>query len=248
MQRYKLTLEYDGASYAGWQVQADRMSVQQALEDAIEKFCGERRPTITAGRTDSGVHATAQVIHVDLPKNDDPFRVMQGINFHLVIAGHKTVAIHRAQAVDETFNARFSALRRYYRYRIIRRPARLGLDAGRALQVAGELDVEAMKTAAAQLVGHHDFSSFRDSQCQAKSPMRTLEALDINILGNEIHIETQARSFLHHQVRIMVGTLLKIGKERIKAEDMAMILAAKERAAAGPTAPPEGLYLVGVEY
>lgn len=246
--RYKLTLEYDGTSYAGWQIQSDRMTVQQALEEAIEKLCGERCATITAGRTDAGVHALGQVAHADLPREYEPYKVMQGLNFHLLEAGHTGIAIVNAEAVPDTFNARFSATRRYYRYRMIARRSRLAIDYNRAWLVVEDMDIAAMQEAANHLLGHHDFTSFRDSECQAKSPMRTLESLTITQEGANIFVDTHSRSFLHHQVRIMVGTLAQIGKGRWKPSDMVDILSAKNRASAGPTAVPEGLYLVKVDY
>lgn len=251
MPRYRLIIEYDGTHYAGWQKQNDRPSVQASIADAIFKFSGAEVDVVGAGRTDAGVHATAQVAHVDLPKESDPFSIMQGINFYLFttpVVPENRIAILDVQPVTEEFHARFSAKKRHYLYRIINRRARLGLEAGRAWQVVEELDIDAMHTAGVYLLGHHDFTSFRDAQCQAKSPEKTLEQLDIKRRGNEIHITTSARSFLHHQVRIMVGTLTMVGKGKWRPEDIKSALAAKDRAKAGPTAPPEGLYLIGVDY
>ncbi len=253
MPRYKLWIEYDGTPYAGWQKQSDRPSVQEAIEEAVFKFCGERAEVTGAGRTDAGVHAVGQVGHVDIGKELDPFRVMQGINFHLfaVPQGETStnrIAITKAERVSDEFHARFSATRRHYLYRIISRRARLALEAGRAWHVIEPLDADAMHQAAQHLVGHHDFTTFRDTECQAKSPEKTLEALDVKRLGNEIHITARARSFLHHQVRIMAGTLVQVGKGRWTEHDVAEALAAKDRRKAGPTAPPEGLYLLGVDY
>lgn len=253
MPRYKLTIEYDGTGYAGWQKQPDRPSIQQDMEAAVLKFCGVETEVMGAGRTDAGVHATAQTAHVDLPKAYDPYSVMQGINFHLFAApegqeSSNRIAIIGAQPVPDDFHARFSATRRHYVYRIINRRARLGLEAGRAWQIAEELDVDAMHKAAQQWLGHHDFTSFRDSECQAKSPMKTLDKLDVQRRGAEIHVITSARSFLHHQVRIMVGTLSLVGKGRWNMDNATAALQACDRAKAGPTAPPEGLYLMGVEY
>ncbi len=248
MPRYKLTLEYDGNGYAGWQRQNDLMSVQEALQIACFKFSGEEVNIVGAGRTDAGVHATAQVAHIDLQKPLDAFRVMQGINFYLEIGHKNRIAIIDAEEVTEEFHARFSAKARHYRYRIINRRSRLGLEHGRAWHVVKPLDIEKMQQAAAMLVGHHDFTSFRDSQCQSKSPVKTLEKLDIAQHGEEIIIITSARSFLHHQVRIMTGTLALVGKGRWQPQDVQAALDAKDRAKAGVTAPPDGLYLVGVDY
>ncbi|MDE3060718.1 MAG: tRNA pseudouridine(38-40) synthase TruA [Pseudomonadota bacterium] len=248
MPRYKLTIEYDGSPYAGWQKQQERPSVQAAIEEAVFKFCGNRVEVAGAGRTDAGVHAMAQAAHVDLPEAIDPFRIMQGTNFHLFSMEGNRIAITSAEPVPDDFHARFSATKRHYLYRIINRRSRLALEAGRAWHVIEPLDENAMRQAAEMLLGHHDFTSFRDSECQAKSPMKTLDQLDIRRQGNEIHIVTSARSFLHHQVRIMVGTLSLTGKGKWQPKDIKAALEARDRAKAGPTAPPEGLYLVGVEY
>lgn len=258
MPRYKLTIEYDGTPYAGWQRQDDQPTVQGELEASVLKFCGQATGVVGAGRTDSGVHATAQVAHVDLPREEDPFRVMQGINYHLFngfdAAGKPTqistnrISVTKAQLVTEDFHARFSATRRHYLYRIINRRSRLSLEANRAWLIPEKLDIPMMQKAADMLVGTHDFSSFRDTMCQAKSPIKTLEKLEIKAYGEEIRITTYARSFLHHQVRIMVGTLALVGKGRWNLQDMEKALNAKERKAGGPTSPPEGLYLTGVEY
>jgi len=261
MPRYKLTIEYDGTHYHGWQKQDDYPSIQTSIETALSKFCGSEVDVVGAGRTDSGVHATAQVAHIDLPKEYDPFRVMQGINFYLfgetdnadgnpdkISTTSNRITILKAEAVSDDFNARFSAKKRHYLYRIINRRARLGLEANRAWHVVEELDVTAMNQAAQLLVGHHDFTSFRDTQCQAKSPEKTLEKLEIIRTGNEIRVFASARSFLHHQVRNMVGTLALVGKGRWKVEDVKTALDAHDRTKAGPTAPADGLYLIGVDY
>jgi tRNA pseudouridine38-40 synthase len=254
MPRYKLTIEYNGAGYAGWQKQPDRLSIQEAIEAALQKFCGEAVEVCGAGRTDAGVHATAQVAHIDLGKQYEPYNVMQGINFYLfggreeATTSTNRIAITHAEQVADDFHARFSATRRSYLYRIVNRRTRLGLDAGRAWQVGEVLEEQAMQQAAGLLLGHHDFTSFRDSACQAKSPLRTLEGLDVRRVGEDILIRTHARSFLHHQVRIMVGTLVQVGKGRWQPVDVQRALEAKKRSASGPTAPPEGLYLVGVGY
>ena len=253
MPRYKLTIEYDGTNYAGWQKQPDRPSVQESIEKAVAQFAGEAAEVFGAGRTDAGVHATAQVAHIDIARDADPFSVMQGINYYLFTqAPDETpvnrIAITHAERVSEEFHARFSATKRHYLYRINNRRARLGLEAGRAWHVIEPLDDKAMHKAAQLLVGKHDFSSFRDTQCQAKSPEKTLEKLDIKRAGDEVHIYASARSFLHHQVRIMVGTLALVGKGRWSEADLQASLEAKHRTKGGPTAPPEGLYLIGVEY
>lgn len=258
MQRYRLILEYEGSGYAGWQRQDDRLTVQGELEKAVRRFCGADVTVHGAGRTDAGVHATAQAAHVDLPTAHEAFRVMQGLNYylfnHIDAEGRpqpndgNRIAVIRAQKVSETFHARFSATRRHYLYRIINRRPRLSLEAGRAWHVAEALDAEKMHRAAQILVGHHDFSSFRDTMCQSKSPEKTLEKLEVKRHGEEIRVTARARSFLHHQVRIMVGTLALAGKGRWSPEDVKAALDARDRKAGGPTAPPDGLYLTGVEY
>jgi tRNA pseudouridine38-40 synthase len=248
MPRYKLTLEYDGAGYIGWQRQPGSRSVQQEIATALFKFCGEEIDVVGAGRTDAGVHATHQAAHIELGKDHDPFQVMQGINFYLFQDERNRIAVIDAQRAADDFHARFSATRRYYLYRIVNRRARLGLEAGRAWQIVEPLDCDAMQEAANFLIGHHDFTSFRDSACQAKSPMKTLDHLEVKRAGEEVHITAHSRSFLHHQVRIMVGTLALVGKGKWKPADVRKALEARDRAKAGLTAPPEGLYLVGVEY
>lgn len=245
MPRYKLTLEYDGAGLAGFQRQKGQPTVQEHLEDAIENFCGERVEVFCAGRTDAGVHARGQVVHADLPREDDLFKVQRGISQLLFPL---PIVVTHAEKVSEEFHARFSATGRRYLYRIINRSARLGLDAGRAWQVPEPLDVSAMRRAAKLLLGTHDFTSFRDSQCQAKSPLKTLDRLEIEQEGEEILVHAAARSFLHHQVRIMVGTLRLVGNGKWTEKDIERALGAKDRSAAGPTAPPDGLYLMEVMY
>lgn len=196
------------------------------------------------------MHAVAQAAHADFAETDS-YKIMQGINFHLFAAEGESknrIAVIQAERVADDFNARFSATKRHYLYRIANRRARLGLEAGRAWQVPENLDDKAMHQAAQHLLGHHDFTSFRDSECQAKSPMKTLDQLDVTRNGDEIRIITSARSFLHHQVRIMVGTLSLVGKGKWKPEDVKLALDAKDRAKAGPTAPPDGLYLTKVDY
>lgn len=245
MPRYRLTLEYDGTGLAGWQRQADGESVQALLEAAFEKFSQEQVTVVAAGRTDAGVHALAQVAHVDLAKPRDLGKIQGAVNFHL-----RPARISVLNVAEETtdFHARFSATGRSYLYRIINRRAPLALDRDRAWAVMPPLDAAAMHRAAQVLLGHHDFSSFRDAQCQAKSPMKTLDRLDVTRLGEEIAVRAEARSFLHHQVRNMVGTLKLVGEGKWTDADMAEALAARNRSAAGQTAPAAGLYLTGVSY
>jgi len=248
MPRYKLTIEYDGTDYNGWQIQTDCPSVQESIEIAAQQFCGEKVLVVGAGRTDSGVHASGQVAHIDLPREYEGFQVMQGINFYLFGQSKNRTAILATEPVGDDFHARFSATKRRYIYRIVNRRARLALDAGKAWHVIDELDVEAMQQAANLLIGTHDFTSFRDAQCQAKSPIKTLEELRFERKGEDIFLHTSARSFLHHQVRIMVGTLAMVGRGKWTLDDFAAALAAKSRAKGGLTAPPDGLYLTAVEY
>jgi len=245
MPRYKLTLEYDGTPFVGWQRQSEGVSVQQVLEEAVFKFCGERATIYGAGRTDAGVHALAQVAHLDLAKPPDPFRLTEAVNFHLK---PHPIAVLDCAAVAADFHARFSAIERRYRYRIANRRAPLTLDRDRAWRVGVPLDAGAMHAAAQVLVGHHDFTSFRATDCQSDSPVKTLDTLDVARLGEEIEVSARARSFLHHQVRNMVGTLRLVGEGKWSAGDVKKALDARDRAAAGPTAPAEGLYLVAVKY
>jgi len=243
--RYKLTLEYDGASFVGWQRQDNGPSVQAALEAAVLAFCGEAVTAHGAGRTDAGVHALGQAAHIDLAKSTDADTVRDALNAHLKPAA---VAVLAAAVVDGDFHARFSARERAYRYRIVNRRAPLALDRGRAWFVPQPLDAAAMHDAARALIGNHDFTSFRASECQAKSPVKTLDALEVTRDGTELVIEAQARSFLHHQVRNMAGTLKLVGEGKWRRADMSRALEARDRRAAGPTAPAEGLYLVSVRY
>jgi tRNA pseudouridine38-40 synthase len=245
MPRYKLTIEYDGAPFRGWQVQTDYLTVQGALQAAVKALSGEEAQVYGAGRTDAGVHALGQVAHVDLTK---PFRadqVRDGLNAHL---RPHPIGVLAAEIVDSGFEARFSAIKRHYRYRIINRRADLAIDLGRAWRVPKPLDSDAMHRAAQGLVGKHDFTTFRAMECQAKSPEKTLAALDIARDGDDITVTTSARSFLHHQVRSMVGSLVWVGEGRWSAGDLKAALAARDRAACGIVAPPDGLYLVKVDY
>jgi tRNA pseudouridine38-40 synthase len=243
--RYKLTLEYDGGGFVGWQRQDNGPSVQEALENAVKSFCGETVTGFAAGRTDAGVHALGQVAHVDLAKDTTADTVRDALNFHLKPA---PIAVLKAEMVGEDFHARFSAKARLYRYRIVNRRPPLALDRGHAWLIGGELDAAAMHDAAQALVGHHDFTSFRATLCQAKSPLKTLDVLEVRRTGEEILVSARAQSFLHHQVRNMVGTLKLVGEGKRTRADVATALAARDRSAAGPTAPPEGLYLTEVWY
>ena len=245
MPRYKLTIEYDGTGLVGWQRQANGLSVQEALETAFERFCGERLTVFGAGRTDAGVHALAQIAHVDLAREADPEVIRSAINHHL---RPHAISVLDAMLAPPGFDARLSARSRRYLYRILNRRAPPALERGRVWHVAPPLDAAAMQEGARHLVGHHDFSTFRDSLCQAKSPVKTLDLLDVTVDGEEIHIAARARSFLHHQVRNMAGTLKLVGLGQWDPEDVATALTACDRRAGGPTAPAEGLALVAVEY
>jgi len=245
MARYKLTLEYHGRPFVGWQRQTNGMSVQQAVEEAIEKFSGETVTVHVAGRTDAGVHALGQVCHVDLEKETDADTVRDAVNFHV---RPYTISILDAEEVDEDFHARFSATERAYRYLITNRRGPLAVGRGLSWHVIPNLDAAAMHAAAQTLIGNHDFSTFRAAGCQADSPQRTLDILDVTRDGEAITINARARSFLYHQVRNMVGTLKLVGEGKWTVDDVADALAAQDRAAGGPTAPPEGLYLTEVIY
>jgi tRNA pseudouridine38-40 synthase len=245
--RYRLDIEYDGTPYAGWQRQAGQHSVQAALEQAILSFSGETISLRGAGRTDSGVHATGQVAHLDLQKDWPDDTVRDAINAHLRLAG-ETVAVTTAAKVPGEFDARFSATRRHYLYRILNRRAQAALEKNRAWWVPSRLDAGAMHEAAQHLVGRHDFTTFRSAHCQANSPLRTLDRLDVTRSGDLIEVTTSARSFLHNQVRSMVGTLKRVGEGAWTASDVKAALEARDRAACAGIAPPDGLYLVRVDY
>jgi tRNA pseudouridine38-40 synthase len=245
MTRFKLTVEYDGTGFVGWQRQDNGLSVQAALEAAIHGFCGETVTLFGAGRTDAGVHALGQVAHVDLARATEPETVRDAINFHLRPA---PIAVLSAEIVAYDFDARFSATGRAYRYRIVNRHGPLTLDRDRAWLVGVPLDAEAMHAAAQTLIGQHDFTSFRAVNCQAKSPVKTLDTLIVTRADDEIAVEALARSFLHNQVRIVVGTLKLVGEGKWSADDVSAVLATRDRAAAGPTAPACGLYLAEVAY
>ncbi|EJW10252.1 tRNA pseudouridine synthase A [Rhodovulum sp. PH10] len=260
MPRYKLLIEYDGTPFVGWQVQNNGVSVQGVLEAAIAAFCGGPAPgepapgepasgegvaVRGAGRTDTGVHALGQVAHVDLPREISPDTVRDATNAHL---RPHPVAVLAAEIVPDTFDARFSAVRRHYLYRIVDRRPPLVLERNRAWRVGRPLDAEAMHRAAQALVGRHDFTTFRAAECQAKSPVKTLDRLDVHRFGQEIQVIAEARSFLHHQVRSMVGTLVQVGQGRWPEHFVGRALEACDRKACGPVAPPDGLYLVRVDY
>lgn len=245
MPRYKLTIEYDGAGLVGWQRQPNGPSVQETIETAIFRYCGAETAVHGSGRTDAGVHARAQTAHIDLARATDPEVIRGALNHHMKPA---RVAVLLVEEVAPDFDARRSARKREYLYRIINRRAPLALDLGKAWHVGAPLDPSAMAEAAKVLTGRHDFTTFRDTLCQAKSPVKTLDRLDVTRDGEEIRVVAAARSFLHHQVRNMVGTLKLVGTGKWDADDVAAALAARDRRAGGPTAPPDGLYLMRVWY
>ena len=245
MPRYKLTIEYDGTPFVGWQRQDNGPSVQGALEAAIEKLSGERVTVTGAGRTDAGVHALGQVAHFDLVKTFEPGKVRDALNYHL---RPDPVSVLDAAEVDDEFHARFSAVGRHYLFRILNRRSPPALDVDKVWHVSPRLEAEAMHAAAQFLVGQHDFTTFRAAECQAQSPVKTLDRLDVSQRGEEIHIEASARSFLHHQIRSFAGTLRLVGEGKWSKADLKAALDAKDRAACGPVAPPDGLYLTRVDY
>jgi tRNA pseudouridine38-40 synthase len=245
MPRYKLTIEYDGRPFVGWQVQDNGPTVQGMLLAAVKAFCGQEVTVHGAGRTDAGVHALGQVAHVDLTKTWDAETVRDAVNAHL---RPHPIAVVEAEQVGFEFDARFAAVKRHYLYRIINRRADLTFERGRAWRVAKPLNSAAMQVAAQRLVGQHDFTTFRHVECQARSPVKTLDALDVRRMKDDIHITAVARSFLHTQVRSMVGSLVLVGEGKWSADDMAGVLAARDRSACGPVAPPDGLYLMQVDY
>ena len=245
MPRYRLTLDSDGAPFVGWQRQDNGHSVQGALEDAIEKLSGERVTVTGAGRTDAGVHALGQVAHFDLNKSFEPGKVRDALNHYL---RPDPVVVLESDAVDGEFHARFSATARHYLFRILNRRSPPALEEGRVWHVSPKLDADAMHAAAQLLVGQHDFTTFRAAECQAQSPVKTLDRLDVSRRADEIHVEASARSFLHHQIRSFAGTLKLVGEGKWTPRDVADALDARDRARCGPLAPPEGLYLVRVDY
>jgi tRNA pseudouridine38-40 synthase len=245
MPRYKLVVEYDGTPFAGWQRQINGRSVQQVVEEAIERFAGHPVRVHCAGRTDAGVHATHQVVHADLETERRCDTVRDATNAHL--KPHPVVIVS-ADEVPEAFHARRSAVKRSYLYRILNRRSPPGLEVNRVWHVPWPLDAAVMHEAAQVLVGRHDFTTFRAAECQASGPVRTLDRLDVERVGDEIRIHAAARSFLHHQVRSMTGTLAKAGSGRWSVQDVKDALEARDRKRCGPMAPPTGLYLVGVSY
>ncbi len=245
MPRYRLTVEYDGGAYNGFQVQDGQPTVQGALERAVHAFSGETVRLAAAGRTDTGVHATGQVVSFDLARDWPAATVMNALNAHLL---GEAVAVVDAAVTDPEFHARFSATGRAYLYRVLNRPARPALDRGRVWHVKGELDVAAMAAAAQLLVGEHDFTTFRHVACQAASPVKTLDVAAVTRAGDEVHLVFEARSFLHRQVRSMTGSLVQVGLGRWRPDDLAAALAARDSQACGPVAPSDGLYLTGVRY
>lgn len=245
MARWKFTIEYDGKPFVGWQRQENGPSVQAALEHAIMKLTGESVTVGAAGRTDAGVHALGQVAHADIAKEMAADKMRDALNAHL--RPHPVAVLEAALEADD-FHARFNATARHYVYRIVNRRSPLTFDAGRAWSVQVDLDAVAMHAAAQGLVGHHDFTTFRAAECQANSPVKTLDVLNVVRAGEEIRISASARSFLHHQVRSMVGTLKNVGTGKWQPCDVRAALEARDRTACGPVAPPDGLYLVRVDY
>jgi tRNA pseudouridine38-40 synthase len=245
MTRFRLTVEYDGTPFMGWQRQSHGPSVQQAIEQAVLAVTGEQTAVHAAGRTDAGVHALAMAAHVDVAKPITPFRLMEGLNARL---RPNPVAILDCAPVADDWHARFSCRGRAYLYRIVNRRAPLTLDRGHAWRIARPLDADAMHAAAQLLVGLHDFTTFRSAHCQSDSPVKTLDRLSVRRDQDEVLVEAAARSFLHHQVRSMVGCLALVGQGQWTAADLGAALAAKDRAALGLNAPPEGLYFVAARY
>jgi tRNA pseudouridine38-40 synthase len=243
--RWRLTIEYDGGPFMGWQRQDHGPSVQQALEEALARMTGETAAVTAAGRTDAGVHALAMSAHVDIARELTPHRLREGLN---ALVRPLPVSVLAVEPVADDWHARFSCTRRRYRYRILNRPAPPALDRGKVWHIAVPLDLAAMHEGAAQLVGRHDFTTFRSAHCQSDSPVKTLDRLELSRVGEELHIEAAARSFLHHQVRSMVGCLALVGRGQWAPVDMKKALEAKERAALGFNAPPHGLYFVEAIY
>ena len=245
MPRYRLILEYDGGPYNGFQAQADQPTVQGSLERAVKAFCGESLRVAAAGRTDTGVHATGQVAHIDLEKDWPAETVRNALNAHL---RPEPIVVLAAEVAPDGWHARFSATERRYRYRILNRPSPPGLEQGHVWHVRTPLDADAMQAAAQVLVGLHDFTTFRDVACQAKSPVKTLDVAQVSRTGDEVVLVFQARSFLHRQVRSMTGSIAEVGLGRWSADDLRAALEAKDRKACGTVAPADGLYLTGVSY
>ncbi len=245
MPRYRLDIEYDGGPYNGFQAQDGQPTVQGAIETAIHAFSGQTVRIAAAGRTDTGVHATGQVAHVDLAKDWPAATVMNAVNAHLV---REAVAVLDCVRVSDDFHARFSAVGRKYLYRILNRPGRPALDEGRVWHVKRPLDADAMQAGATHLIGLHDFTTFRDVNCQSKSPEKTLDVARVTRVSEEVHLVFEARSFLHRQVRSMAGTLVEVGLGRWTPDDVKTALDARDRTACAQVAPSDGLYLTGVDY
>ena len=245
MPRYRLIVEYDGRPFSGWQRQRDALGVQQVLEDAILKFSGEAVTVQAAGRTDAGVHALGQVVTFDLVRERDPFTIREALNYYLK---PNPIAVVEADAVDAAFEARFSATARHYEYRILNRRPRPALEEGRIWHVPPPLDADAMHAAAQLILGKHDFTTFRAAECQAKSPVKNLDHFSVSRQGEMVVVSARARSFLHHQVRSMVGSLKLVGEGKWTGADFRGALDARDRSRCGPLAPPDGLYLTKVSY
>lgn len=243
--RFHLTVEYDGGAFVGWQRQKNGISVQEAIESAIRKFCGQEVTAHGAGRTDAGVHALGQAVHFDLDGPYQPETVRKAINYHL---GNHLISVVRAREVPDDFSVRFSAVQRHYEYRIINRRAPLTHEHGHAWLLPRALDIDAMAAAAGHLIGKHDFTTFRSIRCQAKSPVKTLDTLEVSKDGDRIFVRASARSYLHSQIRSMVGSLVKVGEGHWPALQVQTILEAVDRTLCGPVAPAEGLFLIRVDY
>lgn len=247
MPRYRLTVEYDGSDYVGWQRQDNGPSIQGAIEKAVLSLTRETVSIRGAGRTDSGVHARGQVAHLDLTREWKSYTLQNALNAHLALAGERVSILDVAEAPGD-FDARFSAIRRHYLYRIVSRRSPLALEARRAWWVPKPLDHDAMHEAAQRLVGHHDFTTFRSAHCQATSPLRTLDRLDVTRAGELIEIRATAQSFLHNQIRSFAGSLKLVGEGKWTPDDLKIALEARDRKACGPVAPPDGLYFMRVDY
>ena len=245
MTRWRLTIEYDGGPFMGWQRQDHGPSVQQTLEEALERMTGERAAFTAAGRTDAGVHALAMPAHVDVERDLTPHRLREGLN---ALVRPQPVSVLEVEQVADDWHARFSCVGRSYLYRVVNRRAPPALDLGRVWHIAVPLDVDAMREGAAMLVGRHDFTTFRSVHCQSDSPVKTLDRLEVSRVGEEIHVQAAARSFLHHQVRSMVGCLALVGRGQWRPDDIGKALEARDRAALGLNAPPHGLYFVEAVY
>ena len=245
MPRYKLTLEYHGGPFVGWQRQANGLSVQEVLEGAAKALCGEAAGAYAAGRTDAGVHALAMTAHIDLPRDYGDDVVRDALNYHMK---PHPVAVLSVEAKADDFHARFSCVRRAYEYRIVNRRAPLTLEAGLAWRVIERLDADAMHDAAQVLAGRHDFTTFRAAACQADSPVKTIDEISVSRAGEAVLIRCAARSFLHHQIRSFAGSLVEVGRGKWRARDMKAALEARDRSRCGPVASPDGLYFVRADY